>query len=247
MKPLLSIIIIFNKRSILNDYALKGLIHQDFVNFETILVDNSNHDYLNISDAINFGVSISKSKYLLFLHQDFEFLDSNAVSRFYSFLLKEDSILGVAGIDSKKVIHTNILHGSKQNLAGHKRNDTHVLVETIDECCFAIRKKTYLKNPLDKKLIFDWHLYAVYLSIYFKFAYKVHSYVLPVNAYHLSGGIINKSFKKQFSILLKFFKNKKEHIFTTCKIGYTNPIKNFYNSFFTLFNRLLIKLRIKSS
>ncbi len=118
----LALICCYNNEKQLNELLLDSYNEQD-VECEKIFIDNSNNKFSSAAKALNYGASISKSNYYIFLHQDIRFLSSDSLKKLYEELKKCDGILGVAGVkENEKKVFTSILHGPNKEIAGKRNN-----------------------------------------------------------------------------------------------------------------------------
>ena len=118
----LALICCYNDEKQLNELLLDSYNEQD-VECEKIFIDNSTNRFSSAAKALNYGTSISKSNYYIFLHQDIKFLSSDSLKNFYEELKKCDGILGVAGVkENEKKVFTSIVHGKNKEIAGKRNN-----------------------------------------------------------------------------------------------------------------------------
>lgn len=118
----LALVCCYNNEKQLNELLLDSYNKQN-VECEKILIDNSDNKFSSAAKALNYGASISKSNYYIFLHQDIKFLDSNTLKNFYEELKECKGILGVAGVkEDEKKVFTSIVHGENKEIAGKRNN-----------------------------------------------------------------------------------------------------------------------------
>lgn len=181
-----SIISAYNNRKILNDMLIKSLSNQTFNDYELILVDSKQMNFSSASSALNYGASIAKGEYLIFVHQDVEFLNNTSL---YSLKKICDTykfgIAGVAGIRKKeKKVLSSVKHGLDRTQAGIK-NEEILEVDGLDECLFVIKKSDFLEFTFYGK---TWHLYAPdYCAKCKRRNEKI--LLIPIQIYHLSPGL----------------------------------------------------------
>jgi len=65
----ISVVCVYNNKTILEDCLLKSL-HVQTTEYESILVDNTEGRFKSASKALNFGAGNAKGKYVMFVHQD---------------------------------------------------------------------------------------------------------------------------------------------------------------------------------
>lgn len=211
---MISVICIYNDREILGDYLLKSLKTQN-LEYELILLDNTNNKFKSAAEALNHGGKKAKGKYLMFVHQDIDLLYESWLKDVENMLdsLPSFGIAGVAGKLDKKTI-TNIEQGYPPKNAGYNLNNP-IETQTLDECLFIIPKTVFAKLKFDEKVCSGWHLYAVDYCLSVKML-NLKVFVLPFSLYHRSYGY---SFSNDYySILEKLIdKHKKNYrtIYTT--------------------------------
>ncbi|GAH67636.1 unnamed protein product, partial [marine sediment metagenome] len=72
---MISIVVVYNNKRILNDILLKSLKKQT-AKFELIALDNTKGKFKSAAEALNQGGKNANGKYIMFVHQDIE-LDSD--------------------------------------------------------------------------------------------------------------------------------------------------------------------------
>ena len=221
---MVSIICVFNNRKILENYLLKSLKIQKEVEYELILIDNTNNTFNSASSALNFGGKKAQGDFLIFVHQDISFKEEYTLKNFVDKLYRyPNSIVGMAGMLDEGVI-TKIKHGKENKYAGTINSFTPQEVQSVDECIFSIPKKIFNENYFNEEIIKGWHLYAVEYSV--RLANKgIKTFVVDVEGiYHLSPGYsMNNSYYKILKKILKKYKVKK--LYTTMKIWPNNFFK----------------------
>jgi len=189
----ISIVCVYNSKTILADYLLKSLQVQS-VDYELILVDNTGKRHKSASEALNFGARNAMGKYLMFVHQDVDLRSSSWLDDAERML---DSVanLGIAGVAGKKDtkgVMTNSKHGNPPVLAGSLQIEKPTEVQTLDECLVIIPRSVFNKLRFDEETCSDWHLFAVdYCLSVTQFALRV--YVIPMFIYHRSTGATTRS------------------------------------------------------
>ena len=224
-----SVIACYNKIDILNDYLDKSLSKQS-IDVERIYINNKELNLNSASSCLNHGASISNGDYLIFAHQDISFEDPDFIRKAVQFTdVADDAILGIAG---KKVedfkIYSNMLHGEKKWKAGNYQILDLEPVQTLDEVFIMMKRSTYDKVRFDEEGLTNWHLYAVDLCLAAA-QLNIKSYVMPLEAYHLSTGNIDKSFYDELNKVVKKHRSEFPTIASTCVNTSTNPLKyEFY-------------------
>ncbi len=244
---MISVICVSNNVEILEKYLLKSLDDQN-TNYELILIDNSNGKFKSAAEALNYGGKKANNKYLMFVHQDFQFNSDNWLMDSVELLnnLKDLGIAGVAGRHNRKTV-SNIKIGKTSKFVGPIQINEPIRVQTLDECLFMIPKEIFKKIQFDENTCDNWHLYATdYCLMVKKEGYNV--YVLPLGGYHASPGF---SFTEDayYATLKKLVeKHKKDFkcIYTTTgswSTVYPLFLQIFYQRFYYLFSRIYMNYK----
>ena len=208
---MISVICIYNNYSIFNECTKKSIEKQKYKNYEFIAIDNTNNEYTNANEAINWGISNSRGNYIIVMHQDLIF-DEDLIENinYYIHQVSNFGVLGVAGITRDSKVKSNIYDGIPKHLTTRNSIEAVTRCETLDECLFCFNKE----NAYFPKKNKTWHLYSVELCLEMK-KKGLTNYILPVSLYHKSNaGSYNLSY---FQYLLKLLKNEKI-IYTTCGV-----------------------------
>jgi len=213
---MISIVSVYNNRSLLEKYLLKSLKNQT-IDFELILVDNTSGKFNSAAEALNYGGHKTKGKYLMFVHQDYDLVTNNWLDEAENVLESLDSfgIVGVAGKSDKNVI-SNIKTGVPPILSSLFHIDEPKKVQTLDECLIIIPKTVFQKIKFDEITCDNWHLYATDYCLSVKKA-GLDVYVIPLSGYHVSPGY-SFSGEDYYSTLKKLVKKHKDYnnwIYTT--------------------------------
>lgn len=198
-----------------------SLLSQD-IEYELIGLDNTGNRYKSCSNAFNSVLSKIETRFVIFTHQDIEFLNEHCLRDFLDCLKKIDEydILGVAGpLKNGGCIATNVIHGEERTYAGRERVYAMTECDTIDECFFGGHLKYFLEYPFDEVICDNWHLYAVDRCLN-SVCLGNHVYLCPVSLYHKSKGKINNIYIRQFYKLSKKYSRKIRVINTTCARAY---------------------------
>jgi len=209
---MLSIICIYTKRELLNEFLLKSLDNQNFKNYELILIDNSKNRFQSAARALNWAAKKAKGDYLLFIHQDVELIEYNTLKKisFYINNLNNIGVIGVVGVlmgrKNRSARHFNqIEHGIPRVKTWGKLIDKPLKLDCVDECLFIIPRDVINLYSFDEKVIDGWDLYSVDYCYTIK-KYKLNVYVLPIKIYHVSDGLKNFRFINYFRTLSKIIK-----------------------------------------
>lgn len=215
---MISIVCVYNNKEILDNFLLKSLKTQS-VDYELILIANTNGKFKSAAQALNEGAEKANGDYIMFVHQDID-LKSNEWLKDTEYILgslDNFGICGVAGIspwDEDEII-SNIQQGNPPQNISKKRIKTPQKVQTADECLFIIPRSVFKILKFDQEVCSDWHLYAVDYSLSIKYrGFKV--FVLPSDIYHSSPG--NSMSEQYYLTLKKVLKKHKNHykvVFTT--------------------------------
>jgi len=209
MKNKVSIICAYNNKTILNDMLLASVKQQNYDNYELILIDTEEKQFLSASEALNYGASESSGDILVFIHQDITLTGNDWLSKMVAFSEDNDyGIAGVAGTDKKskkfQVISTVKMGENRVNAVKYFKKITEAA--TLDECVLIIKKKSFLK--------FDnygntWHFYGVEYSL--RMQENGEKVVLfPLDIYHLSSGYsLNYNYFDTLKIVAKKHKDFK--------------------------------------
>lgn len=230
---MISIVCVYNKEKIFNDFLLKSLNNQT-AEFELIGIDNTTNKFKSAAEALNFGGKKASNKYIVFAHQDVSFLSESWLEDAERFLnsISNLGIAGVAGMSESGGSNSErgrniITHGTPSEVWpwGNQIQKPEP-VQTLDECLVIVPKSTFNVLEFDEKTCNGWHLYAVdYCLAAKERGFRV--YVLPMELYHLSSAVSNKKFQSlmgplpddYYEILDKLIKKhrvKFKRIYTTC-------------------------------
>ena len=217
MKKLdLTLVCCYNNKEQLNNELNKTLDEQN-VTCEKIFIDNTNNKFKSASQALNYGASLVKTKYVIFLHQDICFLNKDSLEDIYNYLVKyNDSIIGVAGVKKeKKGVYTSIVNGSNKKLAGEILISEPTKVLSLDECLIGMNIETYNKLKFDEINFDNWHLYAADIC-YNADRNNINVYVIPASIWHTSTGRLNHAFFVGIKRFKKKYKKDYNRIKTAC-------------------------------
>lgn len=180
----------------------ESLNTQEGVIYELIGVDNRNNKFFSAAHALNYGAEQSKGEWLIFLHQDIEFLDKYSLKNFCYELFKMKEESGILG-----------LYGNAYRPA--KTNTQLNIADTLDECFVGMNKTLWEQYKFNTDICDGWHLYVVELCIRVR-QKDCNVYFKDFSIKHLSSGTVNKAYMKTFRRLMCTYKNEK-WICTTCK------------------------------
>ena len=169
---------------------------------EFVLIDNLDNQY-NINQAYNKGVKESKHDYLVFVHEDVEFLSKNWGSALMD-ILKNPKIgaVGMAGSNylnergiwaevGMPFIQGRLVHqdGEKLFVSTYSEEKNDALVVALDGCFLACRIEIAQEIPFDEITFDGFHFYDVDWSL--RVAQRYHVFVTQ------SFMILHKSYGKK--------------------------------------------------
>ena len=195
------------------------------VGMEKIFINNANAIFSSAAAALNYGASVSGGDIVIFAHQDIELKDKTAIIKIIDHLKHStDCVLGLAGSAEDGLIYTNMKHGIDRQYAGEKQIDRPVKAEVLDESLVALKRDLFMKYSFDEQTCSNWHLYAADLCLTLG-SHNIHSYVLPIEAYHLSRGNKNIDYYKNLLAIARKHHAHYPVIHTTCATTNTNLLK----------------------
>lgn len=189
------------------------------------LIDNSANKYNSAAEAFNSEYEAHKQELddiLIFLHQDIAFDNATFFNRIAQEISNDkQQIIGAAGMNKNGSVCSNLKYKDTKEYIVRQQIKDKQLVESIDECCFAIPKEVFERIKFDEKTCNHWHLYGV------DFCYSaknvgIPSYVIPEPLYHKhndTGGLITDNhFLHTMWKLVR--KHRKQHstIYAPCYI-----------------------------
>ncbi len=220
-----SIVCVYNNEELLNSCLLSSLKKQSS-HYDLVLVKNTDNTFSSAAEALNYGASLAKEDFLMFVHQDVTFLDPLVLENFqrYVMSLKHDSVTGVAGVKDECGVMTSIIHGDPPKPAGPVEVNSPEKCQTLDEVLIALPKRLFGKLGFDSKTCNGWHLYGADLCLSAS-SLGYDSFVIPANIYHRSSGYsMDKSYYKSLRKVIKKHK-RLNFIYTTAGVWSTSRIK----------------------
>lgn len=191
--------------------------------YELIGIDNQRNQFRSCSSALNSVLEQIQTEYVIFSHQDIELPESDTLKHFLMYMeqLSEGDILGAAGAVEAVTVSaaakgrqlgdkagTCVLsctrHGKDLVCAGEVEYSGITACDTVDECFFGGKTKTFTEEPLDERLCDTWHLYAVERCLRARVqGGKV--FVCDVVLNHYSEGKIDHSYNENFRRIAKYY------------------------------------------
>lgn len=193
---MISIISVVNKEEVLKRGLEKSLKEQSNSDYEFIKVNNTKGQYAKMKDALDYGISQARGEWIYIIHPDVYFLDKNELQRIIhqieeiSLIDPDIEIFGVAGAipGEQRGIVSTIVHGEEKT-GGRKESfegKRYQYVQTVDACCFMIRKRTIEKYGFWDRLN-GYHMYIEELCLRLRENGKRIA-VIPANIWHFSAG-----------------------------------------------------------
>ena len=186
---MISVVCVYNRKDLLEQYLLKSLDRQK-AEHERILLDNTAHKFKSAAQVLNKGGRSAKGKYVMFAHQDVSLPTPDWLAR-AEVILDRLPDLGIAGVAGKAEkghrVMTNIEHGEPPRPAGQIPINEPARVQTMDECIAFVPKTVFDKLQFDEAVCDDWHLYVVDYCLSVP-ELGLSPYVIPMKAYHRSIG-----------------------------------------------------------
>ncbi|KAF5070942.1 glycosyltransferase [Methanobacterium subterraneum] len=215
---MITVVCVYNNQEILDNLLLKSLKTQS-LDYELILMDNTNNHFKSAAEALNQGAKKANGSYMMFVHQDIDLKSDEWLKNTESTLNSLDNlgVAGVAGVspwdEDEKI--SNIKQGSPPRRISDNHIETPQKVQTVDECLFIIPKSVFDILKFDEEVCDDWHLYAAdYCLSAINMGLNV--FVIPSEVYHSSPG--NSMSDKYYTTLGNILKKHKKYhrfIFTT--------------------------------
>lgn len=246
-KPLCSLLVIVNKEPLFRE-LVADLSLQQSISYELIEIDNRNNRYSSAREAFNEAASQAQGEYLVFLHPDVRFLDSNALHDLMAQVqsLNDFGVVGVAGApeqleNGKRVILSAIVHGEDKRPAGQIIEHP-MEIQTLDECLFVIRADWFREHPFSQAT--GWHLYCVEQCLQ-SAVYGRKNYVVPARVWHLSDGkSLDWKYVSQLERLIKIYGKTIPVINTTVRKWPTRGLGNkLFRHYFKIKQRIKAILR----
>lgn len=222
---MISVVCAYENIQVLNNWLLRSLKAQT-VEYELITIDTIERGFSSAAQALNFGGSQGKGKYIMFVHQDVNLASPSWLEDAEAHL---DTIpnLGIAGVVGSVEKGSNvsermrnvIAHGDDIEQIGNVISSPEP-VQTLDELLLIIPQKVFQKYPFDENTCNNWHLYATDYCLNMLTIGKG-VYVIPLYVIHKSKGastnkllfVINFGLSKEYYQILKKILNKYKNLF----------------------------------
>jgi glycosyltransferase involved in cell wall biosynthesis len=226
-----SLIAVYNNPELLDQLVASAELQKD-VDLEYVFIDNTNRQFSSAAKALNYGVSKANGEILVFLHQDIEFLNDNAVLDIYQFgKLHPNTVFGAAGVKAKisdtADFFSSIYAG--ENKVQYECCTAPTECYTLDECLIACHRSCMQKISFDEKICDGWHLYGADLCLQAGLIPELNVMVIPMDyVWHKSNGNADKSYMETQNKLAEKYQGKYKIINTTNGFQYTNPLRRFF-------------------
>ena len=201
---LFDIVCVYNDPAVLNELLLSSLERESSDLYSLHLVDNTQGVFSCAADAFNHALPQCRGRWVMFVHQDVAFLETDWLRHCAGMLLSIEpfGVAGVAGmvptpkiynmLRGRNIVHTGASLQSGEFWPWGKRIALPERVQTVDELLFVVPRKLLDLMGFQPKVTPGWHLYAVNCCLDAAAFQGQNTYVLPLPIYHRSSGI-NKS------------------------------------------------------
>ena len=208
-----SVICVYNDKKMLENNLAFSLKEQKGVDYEFVLVDNTDGRFENMSKAYNFGFNLSKGNILIFSHQDVLFGDDyflhNICSWFKHNDLENFGLAGLIGVDKDgKAIG---LVKSNDTINGIPV-DCPTEVMSVDDFLIITTRECFLKVGKFDENLPGWHGYSIDLSLMLR-NNDLRTFVIPFFAIHNSYNRAIEASDLQKSLKYIISKNKNSLLF----------------------------------
>lgn len=225
---MITVVCCYNNKKMYDDFVVKSLCSQEN-HYELIGIDNTDGKFKSMASAYNAVLNDIHSDYVLFCHQDIDFLSHDSLKLIYEYLVDHPfELVGFAGITKNCVVFSNLKYRDDDSYITNAQLDQSKYVEALDECCFACKKDVLLDiGGFNEKLCNGWHLYCAELCLRWKLRGFLVS-VLPVSLYHKDNGssglYVDGSFLAIFKKIALHYRKFFSKIYSCCYVSSTNPI-----------------------
>jgi hypothetical protein len=223
VSPSFTIISVYNRRDILEKYLLPSVCRQD-MSAELRLVDNSAGRFRSAAEALNYGASGASGEYLLFVHQDVEFLDSTFLSeaKRHVATLPHCGLAGLVGAVRGRYTRRlrNVVVAGESDIESVDRSSAlqhPVEVQTLDELLLIIPRDIFNEMPFDAATCNGWDLYGVDYALGCR-RRGLKAYALPLIVRHVSDGRLGPHYYKTLRQVIRKHMPDCGTIYTTCGV-----------------------------
>lgn len=187
---MITIICCYNNDELLKEFVYSSLKRQN-IEYNLAFIDTNKFRVKSAAQAYNdildnpqkYGVEITEN--LLFIHQDVYFSNNNFLFEVEEILnSSQNNVFGFAGMSSNRRFILSVKFKSiDQYYSGYISNKLEE-VESLDECCFAMKYDLWKKVRFDEYVCNHWHLYSVEFCYNARKILGSKSYVLPKVIFH---------------------------------------------------------------
>lgn len=199
-KKKFSIVTVVNNENTYSD-LLNDLKNQDCnFEFEIIALPNFNGEYTSCSNALNIGLSLSESEYVILCHQDIRVPSTwlnDILEKIKVFIMNDVNfgVLGIAGCWSYKNDSNGI-----DFLTGNTHKIPFKEVQCLDELCLIVKNNSKIK--FDEINFPHFHCYGSDLCLqYLSKGYR--NFAINTPCVHLSDGFKNLMIPEQLGVYVK--------------------------------------------
>jgi glycosyltransferase involved in cell wall biosynthesis len=226
----ISLITVYNNQKLL-DEMLSSARKQANVDIDYVMIENSNNSFSSAADALNYGTTKAKGEVFVYLHQDIEFLNDNALETIYDFAIEhKNTFFGAAGVkrrnnksDDIQILASFFAGADKSQ---YKNLDEPTDCFTLDECLIACHRDCMKDLSFDDEVCDGWHLYGADLCLQVGLVSDLNVMVIPMPyVWHKSNGNADKSYRDTQDRLAKKYKGNYKIINTTNGYQYTSVHK----------------------
>lgn len=222
-----TILCIYDRQHIMDDF-LANLFTQKLcgIEYQLIPIDNTRNQFHSAREAYDEYLDQIKYNIVLFMHPDIRFLSENVLRYLVEQIskIRNYGVVGIAGCTygKKYQILSNIVHGIDKRQVGKKISKT-IEIQTVDECCFAIKKEIVQKFKFSE--LDGWHMYAVEQCLRMN-ENGMKNYLVPADGiWHMSDGkSLGPEYLTCLEQLIKRHRNQVRYINTTIKQWKTNGL-----------------------
>jgi GT2 family glycosyltransferase len=168
--------------------------------FEIVSLPNFNGEYDNCAAALNVGIGLSESEYVIMCHQDLRVPSnwlSNIFDKIREFIIGDITfgVLGMAGSWVNRYDSDGVIY-----LSGNTHDTKYKEVQCLDELCLIIKSGNSIR--FDEERFPHFHCYGSDLCLsYLSKGYR--NFAINCPCTHLSDGFKNLTEPKQLDIYIK--------------------------------------------
>lgn len=208
----------------------KSELKKQTLSCKIIGLNNINNSFSSSALAYNYATKQIDTEFVIYSHQDIVLTNNHILEDFINYLsyFNKYDLVGVAGAYNNSKIGQTIVGNIKNadgSFACMEQINNYKEVQTLDECLFGGYTECFKKYPFNEELCDGFHLYAVDRSLS-ALVRGSKVYVVPIDLIHKSPGKVNKSYRKGYFKVCKYYKNYINEIHTTIAFGRTySPYK----------------------